>query len=161
MQGTVLRALAAANPAATAAGATDFEEAEVDSWLDFAANELSAHTAVAAPHALTFGALGRLDGTLASRTFLVGETFLRARSKPVPTRVVETHIDTVKKYVPQMSKRSPLGACVCLLVLVLSVASILWVSHQAIASRWLTWPFAQQSPTAAAPVPLFRTCAAG
>jgi glutathione S-transferase len=103
MQGTVLRALAAANPAATAAGATDFEEAEVDSWLDFAANELSAHTAVAAPHALTFGALGRLDGMLASRTFLVGETFPQARSKPVPTRVVETHIGTIKKSVPQIS----------------------------------------------------------
>ena len=74
LPGTVLRALAASNPASAAAGATDFEEAEVDSWLEFAANGLSAHTLDAAPEALTFGALGSLDSTLASLTFLVGKS---------------------------------------------------------------------------------------
>jgi len=71
--GTVLRALASANPAASGCGTTAFEEAQVDSWLDFACLELGAHGAEAPPPVLVAGALQRLDSVLEARTFVVGQ----------------------------------------------------------------------------------------
>jgi hypothetical protein len=72
LEGTVLRALASANPASHGCGQTAFEEAQVDQWLDFAALELSAHSGAAPPPVLVAGALQRLDSVLEGCTWLVG-----------------------------------------------------------------------------------------
>ena len=55
--GAVLRSLARASPAAKLLGATPFEEGNVDSWVEFAMLELSAHTDDIPDAALVAGAL--------------------------------------------------------------------------------------------------------
>ena len=79
--GAVLRSLARASPAAKLLGATPFEEGNVDSWVEFAMLELSAHTDDIPDAALVAGALTRLDKGLEGKTFLVGT---RSRSRISP-----------------------------------------------------------------------------
>ena len=70
-------------------GSTNFEEGQVDSWVDFAMLELSAHTVHVPDAAMVEGALMRLDKVLASKTFLVGNcwtlrTWWSLRCTPLP-----------------------------------------------------------------------------
>jgi hypothetical protein len=76
--GAVLRSLARASPAAKLLGATPFEEGNVDSWVEFAMLELSAHTDDIPDAALVAGALTRLDKGLEGKTFLVGDALTLA-----------------------------------------------------------------------------------
>mmetsp|Transcript_11945 Transcript_11945/g.15403 ORF Transcript_11945/g.15403 Transcript_11945/m.15403 type:complete len:948 (+) Transcript_11945:59-2902(+) len=70
--GAVLRTLAQVNPSITAFGQTQFEEGQVDSWIEFATLELSSHTNVLPPQVLVESAFSRLNETLINKTYLVG-----------------------------------------------------------------------------------------
>ena len=106
----VLRALARSAPAMRLLGSTNFEEGQVDSWVDFAMLELSAHTVHVPDAAMVEGALVRLDKVLASKTFLVGNCLTLAdvvitcavRRYPASTREntpnLERFLETCKSY---------------------------------------------------------------
>ena len=74
----VLRSLARSCPTSKLLGTSAFEEGRVDSWVEFAMLELSAHTNDLPDAVLVVGALARLDSALLSKTFLVGDALTLA-----------------------------------------------------------------------------------
>lgn len=72
-KGAVIRAIANSNPAAEAFGGTQFDEAAVDGWVEFAFLELAAHQPSLPPLVMVESALQRLNSVLGEKTFLVGD----------------------------------------------------------------------------------------
>jgi prolyl-tRNA synthetase len=76
--GAVLRSISNVNPSTGMFGVTQFEEGQVDSWVEFATLELSSHTNVLPPQVMVESAFSRLNQVLLNRTYLVGNTITLA-----------------------------------------------------------------------------------